>query len=408
MVPLAADLAATQRSAAAEAERPRTTIRPRPAQARRSWPARCCSTGCALLGVPWGPAVEAGRTTGTFKEAWDLRLGARARGRPDRGQPLRHHRARRRRRTGCARRRRGGHPRPSSAALVETCLLAELPDGAARGRRRRWPSAPPTSTTSAPCSTPSSRWPGPAGTATCVARHRGRRPRARRRSWSGRGSACALPAPGLDDDAAQRHATAVEAAQRGDRAAGRPRAGPSLAPGAGQARRRRAPCTARSRDGSTGCCSTPASVDSEVAARRLSPAAVGRRPRRAAAAWLDGFLGGDAVLLLHDAELLRLVDEWVAASTTAVFEDLLPLLRRTFARVQPAERRRLGTHRRRGVGAASTATAAPVDDDRALPASLAAVADCSGWRWRRDRRRRDRPRRRTRPRCPDGRRAATG
>ena len=57
---------------------------------------------------------------------------------------------------------------------------------------------------------------------------------------------------------------------------------------------------------------------------------------------------------------------------SAVFDDLLPLLRRTFAAFSATDRRRLGTHLARG-GVAFTATTAPVDDDRALPAVLAAA-----------------------------------
>ena len=78
------------------------------------------------------------------------------------------------------------------------------------------------------------------------------------------------------------------------------------------------------------------------------------------------------MLLLHDPALLGVVDAWVSGIEAAVFDDLLPLLRRTFAAFSATERRRLGTHIARG-GAASTTAAAPVDDDRALPAVLAAA-----------------------------------
>jgi hypothetical protein len=105
-------------------------------------------------------------------------------------------------------------------------------------------------------------------------------------------------------------------------------------------------------------------------ARRLSRRlSVGARPT-AGAAWLDGFLEGDMVLLLHDAELLGLVDDWVATVDETTFEDLLPLLRRTFSRFEPAERRRLGTRLKNR----DTHTPAPdvgdgeLDWERAAPA----------------------------------------
>ncbi len=60
------------------------------------------------------------------------------------------------------------------------------------------------------------------------------------------------------------------------------------------------------------------------------------------AAWLEGFLSGDAVLLLHEPELLGVIDGWVTAVGGETFDDLLPLLRRTFAPFPAAERRAIG------------------------------------------------------------------
>lgn len=58
------------------------------------------------------------------------------------------------------------------------------------------------------------------------------------------------------------------------------------------------------------------------------------------------------------------------------FEDLLPLLRRTFSRFEPAERRRLGTRLRSG-SAARVGEPVVVDWGRGLPAALR-VADLLG------------------------------
>ncbi|GAB3051999.1 DUF5682 family protein [Intrasporangium mesophilum] len=110
--------------------------------------------------------------------------------------------------------------------------------------------------------------------------------------------------------------------------------------------------------------------------RRLSPHAGGP----AAAAWLDGFLTGEALLLVHDADLLSTIDEWLAGTTDETFEDLLPLVRRTFSRFQPPERRLIGEHLRELGGrgrrdrddtAYGRGGPAPVDLDRAAPAVLA-------------------------------------
>ncbi|NUO36400.1 MAG: hypothetical protein HOQ27_15225, partial [Dermatophilaceae bacterium] len=76
--------------------------------------------------------------------------------------------------------------------------------------------------------------------------------------------------------------------------------------------------------------------------RRLSPGT----PAPAAAAWLDGFLTGEALLLVHGDDLLSIIDEWLVGASEEAFEDLLPLVRRTFSRYQPAERRLIGEHLR--------------------------------------------------------------
>lgn len=72
--------------------------------------------------------------------------------------------------------------------------------------------------------------------------------------------------------------------------------------------------------------------------RRLSSAG----PAPEAAAWLDGFLAGEALLLIHEREILALIDRWLDAVPDTVFEDLLPLLRRTFTRFAGPERRMIG------------------------------------------------------------------
>ncbi len=61
-----------------------------------------------------------------------------------------------------------------------------------------------------------------------------------------------------------------------------------------------------------------------------------------AAAWLEGFLRGSAAVLLYDAVLWQVVYEWVATLPYDTFRTLIPILRRTFAQYEPAERRKLG------------------------------------------------------------------
>ena len=60
------------------------------------------------------------------------------------------------------------------------------------------------------------------------------------------------------------------------------------------------------------------------------------------AAWLEGFLYGSALILLHDNTLLTVIDEWVTALTPDDFEALLPVLRRTFTAFAEPERKEIG------------------------------------------------------------------
>ena len=75
--------------------------------------------------------------------------------------------------------------------------------------------------------------------------------------------------------------------------------------------------------------------DVPVRLQRALSAAV---PAADKAAWVNGFFADGALLLIHDAELRRLLDEWVCRLGDAQFVDMLPLLRRTFGTFAAAER----------------------------------------------------------------------
>ncbi len=60
------------------------------------------------------------------------------------------------------------------------------------------------------------------------------------------------------------------------------------------------------------------------------------------AAWVDGFFSDGALLLIHDLELLELLDRWVTELDEAEFVDVLPLVRRTFSTFSVPERRLVG------------------------------------------------------------------
>jgi hypothetical protein len=80
----------------------------------------------------------------------------------------------------------------------------------------------------------------------------------------------------------------------------------------------------------------------EETARRMSLALSPAVEPARAAAWVEGFLTGSGLLLLHDDALWRALDEWVMGLKALTFRELLPLLRRTFATFPPHERRQMG------------------------------------------------------------------
>lgn len=116
-------------------------------------------------------------------------------------------------------------------------------------------------------------------------------------------------------------------------------------------------------------------IDDAESALRLGAALSVGRTAQAKAAWIDGFLGGRGLLLVHDRELLRLVDEWVRGLGDEQFTETLPLLRRTFGAFEQPERRAIG-RAVRGGARAETASAA-IDTERgelALRAALTILA----------------------------------
>ncbi|WP_456787057.1 DUF5682 family protein [Cellulomonas sp. P5_C5] len=117
----------------------------------------------------------------------------------------------------------------------------------------------------------------------------------------------------------------------------------------------------------------------DEAARRLGRALSVGADAPAKAAWIEGFLDGGGLLLARDADLLGLLDTWVAGLTEQEFTDVLPLVRRTFGSFAPPERRAVGEAVRRGPGvrAVDGAAATDLDLDLARPA-LRTVATILG------------------------------
>jgi hypothetical protein len=101
--------------------------------------------------------------------------------------------------------------------------------------------------------------------------------------------------------------------------------------------------------------------------RALSPAA----PLNEAGQWLDGFLSGGASILLHDTQLLAIIDGWMAQLSDGAFMGILPMLRRVFSSIDAAERRHLLERLKRPLSADAAAPSAA--EDAVAPGFAAAL-----------------------------------
>jgi hypothetical protein len=98
-------------------------------------------------------------------------------------------------------------------------------------------------------------------------------------------------------------------------------------------------------------------ADPAAAAERLALSLSRGNDPAAASAWVEGFLSGSGLLLVHDERLLRIVDEWLMGLTRDAFEQVAPIARRTFSTFETAERRQIGERLKRAGAADAGAEA---------------------------------------------------
>jgi hypothetical protein len=102
------------------------------------------------------------------------------------------------------------------------------------------------------------------------------------------------------------------------------------------------------------------------AATRLHAALSAGVPAAGKAAWAEGFLSGGGLLLVHDRDLLAILDGWVASLGEEEFLDVAPLLRRVFGEFSAPERASIGSAVLQlpgGDGGGPAAGTAPADAD---------------------------------------------
>lgn len=78
-----------------------------------------------------------------------------------------------------------------------------------------------------------------------------------------------------------------------------------------------------------------------VSARLSRSLSAGTEPSEGAA-FVEGLLAGSGAMLVHDRSLLDSLDDWVATMSRTAFDATVPLLRRTFSSFPAAERRHVG------------------------------------------------------------------
>lgn len=372
-VPLATDLAATQRrlrwKPSAMEEVLTLDLRKSNQLARSVLLHRL-----VLLGVRWGVQTETGRTTGTFKEVWTLNwqpeLAVAVVEASRYGTTVASAAA-----TCVSERAQEAGSLAGLSELLASCLLADLPDGIGgvvtvlAQRTALQQDVAPLLETIAPlartCRYGNVRGVDVTGVRkildTTVVR-----------ACVGLPTACA----GLDDEAADAMRRAIESAQQGL----------SLLPGLPLGDWHRALAAVAGSDRIHGSVAGRATrllldaglVDGNDVAARLSRRLSVATPAREAAAWLDGLLSGDATLLVYDRRLLEIVDDWVAGVDDDIFDDVLPLLRRTFSAFSQPERREIGEQVSRIDGAGQTDSQPALDLASAGPA-IRTMARYLGW-----------------------------
>ncbi|HRJ52094.1 MAG TPA: DUF5682 family protein [Candidatus Thiothrix moscowensis] len=126
------------------------------------------------------------------------------------------------------------------------------------------------------------------------------------------------------------------------------------------------------------CCRTllqAGILDEGESARRFGLALSTANEPAHAASWVDGFLRDSGQLLIYDETLWNLIDQWVSSLTADSFQQLLPVLRRTFATFTAPERRQMGERVKQGQAALPSVTAAANDiDETRAAAALPLVA----------------------------------
>lgn len=88
--------------------------------------------------------------------------------------------------------------------------------------------------------------------------------------------------------------------------------------------------------------------NSEVAGQKMHYALSRANDPIAAAQWIEGFLHGSGLLLIHNPRLWNILDQWVSDLPMDSLKELLPILRRSFANFSNPVRQKLMARAKKG------------------------------------------------------------
>ncbi|MFK7978483.1 MAG: DUF5682 family protein [Saprospiraceae bacterium] len=89
-------------------------------------------------------------------------------------------------------------------------------------------------------------------------------------------------------------------------------------------------------------------IDTEVASTYMHLALSKGNEALFSAQWIEGFLNGSGLLLIHQENLWQIMDEWLANLEEERFMEILPVLRRTFSKFSHPERQKMMALAKRG------------------------------------------------------------
>jgi Family of unknown function (DUF5682) len=106
-------------------------------------------------------------------------------------------------------------------------------------------------------------------------------------------------------------------------------------------------------------------LDASHAAKALSFAASSASDPAQVGVWVEGFLTGSGLVLLHDDTLWGVLESWLMALSEDHFIAVLPLLRRTFSSFPAPERRSMGEKAKHGEARVVSTQELGIDETRA-------------------------------------------